>query len=355
MVRISLIALPALAAVIAAAGAARLLRGPYPIRLAGVLLVAGGTLWLCEQAARRLLPLSTLLRLSLVFPDQAPNRFRVALRAGSTRDLAAAARRPAPDGAQQAALHLVHLLAALARHDRPTRQHSERVRAYTDLLATAQRLPHQDRMRLRWAALVHDLGKLTLDPAVLGKPGGLDPDEWHRIRAHPREGSRLADGLREFLGPWFATIEQHHERWDGGGYPAALAGEQICLGARIVAVADSFEVMTAGRSYRAALTDAAARAELVRCSGTQFDPEVVRAMLDLSLNSVTRRGAPYALVAAAPFAGAPAAVGLGPGSALHPATHAHPGAAPSGHDAGGALHHTGHAHDGGASVPTDQR
>ncbi len=114
------------------------------------------------------------------------------------------------------------------------------------------------------------------------------------LRSHPLEGARLAAPLASWLGPWAAAIAQHHERFDGFGYPAGLAGEEITLGGRIVAVTDAFETMTAVRSYKPAITAAAARNELTKCAGTQFDPTVVRAFLEVSVGTHHFLGAPIA-------------------------------------------------------------
>ena len=125
---------------------------------------------LAERVARRLLPMTALLKLSLLFPEQAPSRFKVARRATSTQrlDQLAAHRR---GDAMNAAATILDLLAALANHDKRTRGHAERVRVYTDLLAEQLRLSRDDQDRLRWAALLHDIGKLAVDPAILNKPG----------------------------------------------------------------------------------------------------------------------------------------------------------------------------------------
>ena len=140
-----------------------------------------------------------------------------------------------------------------------------------------------DRDRLRWSALLHDIGKMTVHPDLLNKTGELTDEDWATLRRHPLEGRRLIAPLHAWLGEWALTVEQHHENFDGTGYPFGLAGNEISLGARIVAVADSFEVMTSSRSYKSASSPSEARNELTRCAGTQFDPAVVRAFLNVSL------------------------------------------------------------------------
>jgi HD-GYP domain-containing protein (c-di-GMP phosphodiesterase class II) len=125
--------------------------------------------------------------------------------------------------------------------------------------------------------VLHDIGKLGVADAVLKKPGALNDEEWAEMRRHPELGARILDhaNLRDISG-W---VLAHHERIDGRGYPHGLAGEEIPLEARILAVADAYEAMTADRAYRAALGHDAAQAELRAGSGTQFDPAVVEAFL----------------------------------------------------------------------------
>ena len=245
-----------------------------------------------ERAARRLLPLAALLNLSLIFPDKAPKRFAVARRVGRPQDLRRQlqeARDNEVAGAEVTSMETVlELAAALSVHDKQTRGHSERVRVFTDLIAEEMALSGDDRARLRWASLLHDVGKLLVPGEVLRKPSALDDEEWKAIRRHPDEGARLIAPLRPWLGVWAAAVEHHHERWDGKGYPRGLAGEKISLGGRIVGLADSFETMTAVRPYRRAMSVAAAREELVRCSGEQFDPAVVRAFLNVSVGRLWR-------------------------------------------------------------------
>lgn len=257
-----------------------------------VLVCSTVTLYAVDRMARRLLPLALLLRLSLVFPDQAPKRFRVAARSWSTRrvreQMAREHTTEATTAPADAAAHIISLLAILAAHDRRTRGHCERVRAYNDLLAEELGLPESDRDRLRWAALIHDIGKLKVSRRLLNKPGEPTPREWEELRAHPERGAEIAAPLADWLGPWSLAIAEHHEHWDGTGYPRRLSGTDISLGARIVGVADAFEVMTSPRPYSKPMSAAAAREELASCAGTHFDPQVVRALLNISLGRLRK-------------------------------------------------------------------
>jgi HD domain len=140
---------------------------------------------------------------------------------------------------------------------------------------------------------------------VLNKPGPLSPAEWSEIARHPVDGAVMAEPLRGFLGDWVDGIGQHHERFDGRGYPDGRAGKEICLAGRITAVTDSFECMTAVRSYHRPKTVEDARAELVRCAGTDFDPALVRAFLGISLGRVRWTVGVAAWVAELPLIGIP--------------------------------------------------
>ena len=267
------------------------------------LVCATVVLVVATRSVRKLVPLTTLLRLTLYFPDRAPSRLAVAmshysphvLQARSTRG-----RRPVlpPDG--EHAAQILRLVAAINDHDSLTRGHSERVQAYSALIGTELGLSEEDAAKLSWAALLHDVGKLRVPAGVLSKPGQPTTKEWSVLAGHPDAGMEIAQPLREWLGPWLDVIGQHHERWDGGGYPAGLAGTAISRGARIVAVADAYDVITSARSYKKPLPAAAARAELARCAGEQFDPQVVRAFLEIGLGSLRRVAGPLGVLSALP-------------------------------------------------------
>jgi HD-GYP domain-containing protein (c-di-GMP phosphodiesterase class II) len=259
-----------------------------------------------DRLSRRLLPLAVLMNLSLAFPDQAPSRFSMALRAGSTRQLTTRLDQIASEGLgtdpQEAAGRALELVAALANHDRRTRGHTERVRANADLIAEELGLRQNDRWRLAWGVLLHDIGKLTVPAEILNKESALTEAEWAVLRRHPAAGRQMLEPLTGWLDDWIRAAGDHHERWDGTGYPDGLAGTDISLAGRITAVADAFDVITSARSYKQPLSPTAAREELVRCSGTQFDPSVVRAFLAVSMG---RRwnGGPLAWLAELPSLG----------------------------------------------------
>jgi putative nucleotidyltransferase with HDIG domain len=266
--------------------------------------VALVVLLIVDRLARKLLPLATLLKLSMLFPDRAPSRFRVARNAASVRklseQLADARERGLTAEPVWAAETVLTLLTALGHHDRRSRGHSERVHVYTELLAEELDLPEFDRDRLRWAALLHDVGKLVIPAELLNKPGQPDREEWDALRKHPEAGAELCAPLLPWLGEWGQAIAQHHEWFDGTGYPAGLSGLEISRAARVVAVADCYEVMTTSRTYKRAMNPAAAREELARCAGTQFDPAIVRAFLNVSLGRLRLAMGPLAMLSTVP-------------------------------------------------------
>jgi putative nucleotidyltransferase with HDIG domain len=135
------------------------------------------------------------------------------------------------------------------------------------------------RRNLEFAALLHDVGKVAIPKAIINKPGRLDPEEFALIKTHTIEGQRMLDRVGGFMSDVGRIVRWHHERWDGGGYPDGLAGEDIPLEARIITVCDSYNAMTTNRAYREALPPRVAIQELRECSGGQFDPVVVAAVL----------------------------------------------------------------------------
>ncbi len=278
--------------------------GPTLGWFAGLVILSVAVLAGVERLARMLLPLTLLLRLTLVFPDEAPSRFALALRTSSTKELERTVQqvreRGLGDTDAEAAENLLVLVAALSEHDRLTRGHSERVRAYTELIAEEMDLPDDDRSKLRWAGLLHDVGKLYVPEEILNKPGRLTDEEFDVVKKHPEWGAQLVRPLAGWLGPWIEAVGQHHERWDGNGYPQGLAGTDIALAARIVSVADVFDVITSVRSYKLASTAVAARAEIARHSGTQFDPTVVRAFLNVGIGRLRRTMWPLTFLAQIP-------------------------------------------------------
>jgi putative nucleotidyltransferase with HDIG domain len=270
---------------------------PVALWLAGLLVVSTVVLLVVERLGRRALPLAGLLKLTMLVPDRTPSRFRIALKAHNSQKHL----RSTPKDPGAAAGQVLGLVSQLNAHDRSTRGHSERVRAYADLIGEEMGLGDRDRDLLRWAALLHDIGKLEVPTTILNKPGKPTPDEWDCLRKHPIDGSRIITPLKPWLGRWANAVAQHHERYDGKGYPMGLAGHHISLSARIVSVADSFEVMTAVRSYKRRMPATAAREELVRCAGSQFDPVVVRAFLRISLGRLRVLMGPLAWLAEQPF------------------------------------------------------
>ena len=191
--RVAVIAVPLALAVTVSLGVASLLPAPRGFAAASlwwtaVLAASAAVMLGGEVAARRLLPLVALLRLSLLFPGPAPSRLALS-RQGSRRELRALVEWVRAHGlgedAHEAAVNLIRLISALNAHDRRTRGHSERVRAITDLLAESLKVEEDHRNKLRWAALLHDIGKLNVPFEVLNKPGRLTDDEWEMIHRHP--------------------------------------------------------------------------------------------------------------------------------------------------------------------------
>jgi putative nucleotidyltransferase with HDIG domain len=170
--------------------------------------------------------------------------------------------------------NLAQLSAAIEARDPYARGHASRVTVFAQAMAKKIGLDRERVSVLRLGALLHDVGKLSVPPAVLLKPEPLTEIEFVQVRRHPAAGVRMLRSLgapREIL----PSVLHHHERWDGAGYPRGRAGERIPLEARILTVADSFDAMTSTRPYRPPRQVSDALEELGRCAGSQFDPELV--------------------------------------------------------------------------------
>ena len=168
------------------------------------------------------------------------------------------------------------LTAALETRDSETHGHSERVVSYSLRLGREYGLNSEEMKSLEFGSLLHDIGKIGVPDSILRKPAKLTEEEWVRMREHPLHGQQILRGI-EFLQGASRVVAQHHEKWDGTGYPLGLRAEDIDVCARIFAVADAFDAITSDRVYRRGKTYEAAAKELDDWAGRQFDPKVVEA------------------------------------------------------------------------------
>ena len=171
------------------------------------------------------------------------------------------------------------LTAAASAHDGGTHDHAQRMIQLAEETARYLGRSEEEVHLIRLAALLHDIGKIGIPDAILHKPGPLTSDEWAIMRSHPDIGRTILEQTGGILRLLSNIVVAHHERWDGTGYPAQLSGDNIPLGARILSVVDSYDAMTSQRAYREPRPIDEAKAELQRCAGSQFDPQVVNAFL----------------------------------------------------------------------------
>ncbi|MBA2450561.1 MAG: response regulator [Chloroflexi bacterium] len=183
------------------------------------------------------------------------------------------------------------LATALELRDCETQGHCQRVTLYTVAAAAHMGIDGDQLEQVRWGALLHDIGKIGVPDRILLKPGPLLPDEWAWMMRHPELGFKLVETV-PFLTTALQIVRFHHERFAGGGYPLGLRAEEIPLGARIFAVADALDAMTVDRPYRKARSWEEARLEIVHNSGTQFDPVIVEAYLEILERLPTLEGSP---------------------------------------------------------------
>jgi diguanylate cyclase (GGDEF)-like protein len=189
-------------------------------------------------------------------------------------------------GIEQGTLAVAHgdviaaLASALGERDRYTGDHSESVVELAAEVGESLSLDAAQIGRLRTAALLHDIGKVGVPDEILHKPGPLDEREWEVMRQHPVIGERIIRAIPG-MGAIARAVRHEHERWDGDGYPDGLSGDQIPIEARIVLACDAYHAMVTDRPYREAMSHPAAMAELTANAGTQFDPEVIEALVEL--------------------------------------------------------------------------
>lgn len=170
---------------------------------------------------------------------------------------------------------------ALELRDYETRGHTDRVVAWTDRVTERLRLDPAVRRAVRWGAYLHDIGKLAVPDTILLKPGRLNERERERIREHAADGVRMLTDVPSLPAETLDVVRHHHERWDGTGYPGGLVGDSIPLGARIFTIVDVWDALTSVRPYKEAWSREAARDEIQRATGRQFDPDLTRLFLDL--------------------------------------------------------------------------
>jgi putative nucleotidyltransferase with HDIG domain len=174
------------------------------------------------------------------------------------------------------------LAQAIDARDHYTHSHSENVARYAVAIANEMHVSIEDIETIREACELHDLGKIGIQDNILIKPAELTPQEWKVMKRHPLTGAQILGPLT-FLRSVVDLIRQHHEHYDGSGYPAGLKGEEILLGARIIHLADAYEAMSSSRSYRKVpFSKEKAILEIKKYGGTQFDPKVVEAFLKIA-------------------------------------------------------------------------
>ena len=216
---------------------------------------------------------------------EAPGTVREVRELTESFNRAASANRKSKEDLQRAYLEFTGSLAsALDARDTYTAGHSSRVSEYSCAIAAGLGLSAGEVREIQIGALLHDIGKIGISDSVLQKPGKLTTEEFAIIQRHPTIGRHILEGVNGFQ-PYLDVVELHHENWDGTGYPRGLRGEDVPRAARIVHVADAFDAMTSNRPYRRGMGVSEAFGILNRFAGTQFDPVIVNAFLNLGLGT----------------------------------------------------------------------
>lgn len=190
------------------------------------------------------------------------------------------------DNARQVQHAAEALLAAAGQRDGYSVGHSERVAHYSNLLGKHFGLSERELTDLRYAAALHDIGKIGVSRSILNKLGRLADDEVEAMRLHSIIGIRLIEKIEGLKGA-VPAIKHHHERWDGQGYPDRLTGDAIPLSARIISVAETYDILTSQLPWRRPMSTTEAAAELRRCASSQFDPAVVEAFIEVVIPAVS--------------------------------------------------------------------
>jgi len=177
-------------------------------------------------------------------------------------------------------LALVRAMEAKEQYALDTVGHSGRVEIYATAMARKLGLSFEEIRNISYAAILHDLGKIGIENKILWKPGKLTDEEYEVVKKHSRLGEHIIIPIK-FLRDVARLILYHHERYDGKGYPEGLKGEEIPIGARIIAICDAYDAMNSARPYRKALTPEQAKQELINGKGVQFDPEIVDLFLQM--------------------------------------------------------------------------
>ena len=233
---------------------------------------------LLADSMRALVTNTSLYRQANNFDTEVEELFGSSMREGNTKAVKKAAVRKGLDG--EFIDDVLDLLGQLGRHERSTRGHSERVRAYASLIGREIGLSDDEMESLNWTALLHDIGKLDVPSWILTTEEPPTPDEWAVLKRHPEAANARLRRLERVLGDSiYDGALYHHERWDGAGYPFRLEAGEIPLYGRITAIADAFDVMTHARSYKEPLPIPLAREELMSNAGTHFDPDLVAAFV----------------------------------------------------------------------------
>ena len=204
-----------------------------------------------------------------------------------------------PQALPQAVLDTVTSLAfAIDAKDHYTQGHSQKVSAYAALIAESMSMTDAEVDEIRLGAVLHDIGKVGIPETILNKGGALNPEEWETMKSHVRFGAKILEPLTA-LARIREMVLHHHEFFDGSGYPDALAGQEIPLGARIIAVADAYDTITSDRVYKKGRPSSDALKELERCADAQFDASIVEVFVR------TMRQLPNPIIEAAAVAPTP--------------------------------------------------